>query len=360
MIVPHSRPAIDQNDIAAVAQVLTSGNISQGAKVKEFENGLAKYVGTRYAIACSSGTAALHLALLGLGVKAGDEVVIPSYVCASPYFATLHADAKPRIVDIDQADLNICAETIKTRLARKVKAIIVPHMFGNPAELGSLLELGIPLIEDCAQSLGAEYKNRKVGSFGDLSVFSFYATKMITTGEGGMVLTNNSEFYARIIEARDYDKKPLIPAKYNYKMTDFQAALGLSQLRKLQQFINRRRQIASLYAEQFSQYRIALPGENTHKKPVFFRYVVLTEKEGLIRKEAKKRGVICEKPVWKPLHRDLPNLKCPNSDYAHAHALSIPLYPSLREEEIEHVTRTLEIVFKKCLARTAFSHRDNS
>lgn len=350
MIIPHSRPAIDQNDITAVAQVLASSHISQGAKVKEFEDGLAQHVGGKYASACSSGTAALHLALLALGVKAGDEVIIPSYVCASPYFAILHADAKPRIVDIDQADLNICAETIRTRLTRKVKAIIVPHMFGNPAELNSLLELGIPLVEDCAQALGAEYRNRKVGSFGDLSVFSFYATKMITTGEGGMVLTNNSDFHSRIIEARDYDKKPLIPAKYNYKMTDFQAALGLSQLCRLQQFLDRRRHIASIYAEQFSKCKITLPREDVDKKPAYFRYVVLTEKEELIQKEARKRGVMCEKPVWKPLHKDLPNVKCPNSDYAHSHALSIPLYPSLREKEIEHVTATLKTLFKKHLS----------
>lgn len=349
MIVPHSRPTIGEEDIKAVLEVLGSGNIAQGRKVREFENKITRLIGTKYAVACSSGTAAIHLALIGLEVETQDEVVMPSYVCSSPYFATLHAGAKPKIADIARTGFNVSAKSVKRRLSNMTKAIIVPHMFGNPAELGSLLELGIPLIEDCAQSLGAEYENRKVGSFGDLSVFSFYATKMITTGEGGMVLTNNNEFYARIIEARDYDKKPLIPAKYNYKMTDFQAALGLSQLRKLQQFINRRRQIASLYAEQFSQCGIALPSENAHKKPVFFRYVVLTEREGLIRKEAKKRGVICEKPVWKPLHRDLANLKCPNSDRAHAHALSIPIYPSLKEEEIEHVTKTLKIVSKKCL-----------
>lgn len=172
-MVPHSRPSIDQKDIDAVSQVLASANIAQGKKVKEFENELSRYVGTKHAIACSTGTAALHLALEGLGVKNGDEVIIPSYVCASPYFATLYSGARPRIVDIDRTDLNVCAETVKRRLTRKVKAIIVPHMFGNSAELDELLELGIPLIEDCAQALGAEYHDQKVGSFGSLSVFSF-------------------------------------------------------------------------------------------------------------------------------------------------------------------------------------------
>lgn len=347
MIVPHSRLSIDQEDIEAVAKVLASGNIAQGEKVREFENELARYVGTKHAIACSSGTAALHLALVSMGVENSDEIIIPSYVCASPYLATLHAGAKPRIVDVDQADLNICAETVKARLTQKVKAIIVPHMFGNPAELDTLLELGVPLIEDCAQALGAEYKNRKVGSFGSLSVFSFYATKMITTGEGGMILTNNKESYDKIIDIRDYDKKPLMPVKYNYKMTDFQAALGLSQLRKLQQFISRRRQIASFYDEQFSKFNIIPPRNILHKKPVFYRYVMNVNRLNHIRKTAKEKGVNCEKPVWKPLHKFLPRVRCPNSDYASKHALSVPLYPSLKEEEAEYVAETLSTILRR-------------
>jgi dTDP-4-amino-4,6-dideoxygalactose transaminase len=347
MIVPHSRPSIDQEDIEAVAKVLASGNIAQGKKVREFENELARYVGTKHAIACSSGTAALHLALTGLGVKNNDEIIIPSYVCASPYFATLHIDAKPRIVDVDQTDLNICSETVKARLTQKVKAIIVPHMFGNPAELDELLELGIPLIEDCAQALGAEYHGQKVGKFGDLSIFSFYATKMITTGEGGMILTNNKEFYANILDIRNYDKKPLKPVKYNYKMTDFQATLGLSQLKKLQQFIARRRQIAAYYDEQFSNFNLTPPHKILHKKSVFYRYVMTVNKLHHIRKAAKEKGVICEKPVWKPLHKLLSSIKCPNSDYALSHTLSVPLYPSLKEEEAEYVAKTLNAIFKE-------------
>ena len=349
MIIPHSRPTIDQDDIEAVSKTLASGLVAQGGKVKEFENQIARFIGVKHAAACSSGTAALHLAILSLEANNKDEIIMPSYVCSSPYFATVHAGAKPKVVDIDSKDLNICAKTAKKHLSFKTKAIIAPHMFGNPAELDELLNLGVPIIEDCAQAFGAEYNKRTVGSLGDLSIFSFYATKMITTGEGGMVLTNNSEYYHRIIETRDYDKKPLTPTKYNYKMTDFQAALGLSQLKKLQQFIARRRQIAAYYDEQLSNFNLIPPRDILHKKSVFYRYVVTVNRLDYLRKAAKEKGVICEKPVWKPLHRLLSSVKCPNSDYAYVHALSIPLYPSLREEEIEHVTKTLRIVSKKCL-----------
>jgi perosamine synthetase len=345
MIVPHSRPTIDQDDISAVAHVLASGRIAQGKKAKEFEAEMANLIGVRHAVACSSGTAAIHLALLGLETKPENEVLMPSYVCASPYFATLHAGAKPKIADIDRTEYNISAKTARDVLSSKTKAIIVPHMFGNPAELDELFDLGIPVIEDCAQSIGAEYKNRKVGSFGELSVFSFYATKLVTTGEGGMVLTNSRELYSRIAEARDYDMKPLARVRYNYKMTDLQAALGLSQLKKLQNFISRRKQIASLYNERLSKYVIAVPNSYSHKESAYFRYVVLVNRPEELCRSAKRKGIFCEKPVWKPLHRSLTFVRCPMTDYVHQHALSIPIYPSLRQKEIDYVVETLKDVF---------------
>jgi perosamine synthetase len=172
---------------------------------------------------------------------------------------------------------------------------------------------------------------------------------MITTGEGGMILTDNYEFYNKIIDIRDYDKKPLTPVKYNYKMTDFQAALGLSQLKKLDEFISQRREIASHYTSQLSEYVLSAPIKHAHKAHVYYRYVVIVDELDEIQKEAKEKGVMCEKPVWKPLHKDIPSIKCPNSEYVHTHALSIPLYPGLREEEIDYVTRTLKAVLKKHL-----------
>jgi perosamine synthetase len=355
-VVPHSKPTITQDDIDAVTQVLASGNIAQGEKVKEFENALAKFIKTKYAAACSSGTAALHLALLSLGVGQSDEVIMPSYVCASPYYATLHLHAVPKIVDIQLTDLNLCTKNVKDKLSDKTKAIIVPHMFGTPAQIDELLELGIPVIEDCAQALGAELKHQKVGSFGELSIFSFYATKMITTGEGGMVLTNNSELHSKITDARDCDKKPLDSnthaLKYNYKMTDFQAALGISQMNKLQSFIERRRKIASNYTERLSQYKASLPREQPDKKLTFYRYVIMVDQLEQVQQSAAKKGIICERPVWEPIHRSRHETDCPNSDYAYDHALSIPIYPSLTEQETEYVIENLGPILKETSEKT--------
>ena len=345
MIVPHSRPLIDEENIKAVKDVLASGNISQGEKVMEFETRLAKFVGTRYAVAVSSGTSALHASLIALNVGIGDEVIVPSYVCPAPYMAILHAGAIPKIVDVDPSDFNICAATVKKGITSKTKAMIVPHMFGTPAELDELLDIGIPIIEDCAQSLGAEYKKRRVGSFGRLCVCSFYATKMITTGEGGMVLTDDREIYTKIVEVREYDKRLLNTIRYNYKMSDIQAALGLSQLKKFTYFIRRRRKIAAVYNERFSACDVALPCIPSHKRSVFYRYVVLLDRLKHIQKAAKKAGVMCEKPVWKPLHTSLASTKCPKSDYVYSHALSIPLHPSLTEEEVEYVAKKLKVIF---------------
>lgn len=341
MVVRHSRPSVDRSDVRAVSEILASGNIAQGEKVREFEDEFARFVGVKYAVACSSGTAALDLALLGLGVCSGDEVVMPSYVCPSPYVAALHVGATPKVADIDVGDLNICAETVEPHLSRRTKAVIVPHMFGMPADLDGLLGLGVPVIEDCAQSLGAEYKGRRLGSVGELSVSSFYATKMITTGEDGMVLTDSDEFFSRASDARDCNNKSPGGVRYNYKMTDFQAALGLSQLKRLRLFIERRRWIASVYAGKFSECGVTLPRVYSDRKSVFYRYVVMVDELECVEKSAKKSGVMCEKPVWKPLHKGLARVKCLNSDYVFDHALSVPLYPSLTGEEVRYVTETL-------------------
>lgn len=345
-MIPHSKPTISRSDIEAVTKVLQSGMIAQGKMVVEFEKRFASYIGKKYAVACSSGTSAIHLALLGLGIGARDEVILPSYVCSSPYLACEYIGAIPRIADIDPLDDNISNESVNEQKTSKSKAIIVPHMFGTPAEIEEISEHGIPIVEDCAQSIGAEYENKKVGSLGEVSIFSFYATKMITTGEGGMLLTNNPDIYEKVKELRDYDMKPLTPPKYNYKMTDIQAALGISQLAQLETFIDKRREIASIYNDGLSMCELDLPIEFRHKKSVFYRFVIKITNLERHRNSLLKRGITSEKPVFLPLHRSISGHKCPHSDEAYACNLSIPLYPSLSKEEVSFVVRNLREVLE--------------
>ncbi len=341
MKIPHSKPTIDQEDIDEVREVLASGMIAQGEKVKEFEEAFARFIGTKYAVACSSGTSALHIALLSLEIRNEDEVILPSYVCSSPYLACVHAGAIPRIADVDPLDCNISAEGVKKVKSSKSRAVIVPHMFGMPAEIGEIEEEGIRIIEDCAQSVGAEYGGMKVGAFGAVSVFSFYATKMMTTGEGGMLVTDDKEISARSKEFRDYDMRPLSPPKYNYKMTDFQAALGISQLKKLDSFIDRRRELAAFYMDRLSEFEISLPPTFPNRRSVFYRYVIMVDDPDRLRRIALKKGITCERPVFLPLHRSLPSYRCPISEEVYTRALSIPLYPRLSDDETEHVVDTI-------------------
>ena len=347
MIVSHSKPSIDREDVDMVTKALSSGQISSGEIVKRFEDRIARFVGVKHGITASSGTSAIHLALVGLGVGLGDEVIIPSYVCTSPYMAVRHAGATPIVADVGARDFNLCADSVKMRTSPRTKAIILPHMFGAPAELDEILELGIPVVEDCAQSLGAEYKKRRVGSFGAASVCSFYATKMITTGEGGVVMTNDDEIYNKIADLRQYDKKPLNVVRYNYKMSDLQAALGLAQLKKLNSFVRRRRKIASIYDERFSRCPLDLFRERPLTKCAYYRYVVFTDELDRVKKKSRKRGVICEKPVFKPLHLILHSDECPNCDSIYDRALSIPIYPSLTDDEIDYVADTIEDATKR-------------
>jgi perosamine synthetase len=347
MIIPHSRPMIDAEDTKIVSDVLASGMIAQGKSVMKFEAKIAEYVGVKYAVAVSSGTSAIHVALTSIGVGKGDEVIMPSYVCSSPYMATLHAGAIPKIVDIDRSDYNISIHATRENITNKTGAVIVPHMFGTPADLDDFLELGVPIIEDCAQALGAEYRGKKVGSLGLASIFSFYATKMITTGEGGMVLTDDPEVYRLAKEIREYDGRSLDVVRYNYKMTDIGAALGMSQLKKLGYFIEKRRLIAAKYSEILENNSSNILRIDPNKKSVFYRFILLTEKLELMRNFMRENGIICERPVSSPLHRGLPSLICPNAEYVFGRAISVPLFPSMSDEEINRVSQSLEFAIRQ-------------
>jgi dTDP-4-amino-4,6-dideoxygalactose transaminase len=335
--IPHSRPSIGPSEIDAVLGVLKSGLIAQGPVVESFESAVSEAIGTRYACAVNSGSAALHLTLLALGIGPGTEVIIPSFVCTALFNAVHYAGASPVVADVDPGTGNIDPSSVKRLISPQTAAIIVPHMFGLPADVSAIKDFEVPVIEDCAQSLGSSIEGRMVGSFGVAAVFSFYATKVIATGEGGMVATPDRDLYREIRELREYDNQDTYRTRYNYKMTDMAAAMGCAQMNRLEAFIEKRRAAAKKYDRAF--YNAGLRVPSAHDGHIYYRYLLDTDghADRWIR-ELRSRGIHAAKPVYKPLHCYMPgHFDCPGADQAWRNMVSIPLYPDLENEDITRV-----------------------
>ncbi len=337
-MISHSRPTLDQDDYRHVMNVMKSGMLVQGEQVVRFEENLSSFIGVKNGVAVSSGTAALHLSLIALGIGREDEVIIPSYVCPALLNAVMYVNAVPVIADINRSDFNIDADDLKKRITKKTRAIIVPHMFGLAAEIDRIISFGIPVIEDCAQSIGALYQGQYTGTFGVCSIFSFYATKMLATGEGGMVLSDDDGLIKIIRELRNYDEKDFYSVRYNYKMTDIQAALGISQLKKVSSFIEKRKKIADLYDSTLQKKTFSIPEVPEERKHIYYRYVLLLDNASGFIKEMKRKGIECKRPVFKPLHRYLGLSGYPVTEEIWNKAVSIPIYPSLSDEELRRIT----------------------
>ncbi len=286
-------PRISEHEKQLVLSVLESGRLASGvgAFVREFEERFKEFVGTRHALAVSSGTAALHTAVASLGIGVGDEVITTPFSFVATATAILHNNAIPVFGDIELDTLNLDPETIVDKITPRTKAILVVHLAGHPAEMDEIMKIArennLAVIEDCAQAIGSEYRGRKVGSIGDVGAFSFYQSKNMTTGEGGMVTTNNEEVYKRarlFIEHGSEERYYHVLLGWNYRMTELQAALGLGQLARIEELNRMREEIAKIYSEELESLDgdlLLLPKPKKHVKHTWHIYQVLLKLENL-------------------------------------------------------------------------------
>lgn len=299
-----SEPNIGKKEVSYVLKAVKSSWVSSlGRFVEKFEKNFSKYCQRKYGASVSNGTVALHLALLSLDISENDEVIMPNFTFAAVANSIIYVGAKPVLIDIDKETWNIDPKKIEEKITNKTKAIIMVHTYGNPCDVDDILRIAkkynLFVIEDAAEAHGAEYKGKKVGSFGDISCFSFYGNKTITTGEGGICLTNNKSLHEKIIKLRDHgmskEKKYWHEVVgYNYRITNPQAALGCAQLEKLEKFIKIKIKNAQLYMKFLKDVSwVILPKEKGKVKNTYWMFSILikNKKRDYVIEELKKYGI---------------------------------------------------------------------
>lgn len=356
MFIPVAEPVIGAEELRLVTQTIKSGWISsKGENIINFEKLFSKFCGAKYGIAVSNGTAALHLLLVAAEIGPGDEVIVPAMTFVATANAAVYTGAKPVFVDSETETWNIDPEKIKEKINRKTRAIIPVHLYGHPAAMNEILKIArkynLLVFEDAAEAHGAKYRGRRVGTFGKASSFSFFGNKVITTGEGGFVATNDKEFAEKVRTLRDHGargnrkyRNPVLG--FNYRMTNIQAALGLAQLKRINKIIARKREIAALYAEYLNPLvpRITLHPEADWAKSIFWMYSILVYKNGkqdrnFLIDKLKKHGIET-RPFFYPLHkigRFKADARLPVAELLSKTGLNLPSSPLLKDEQIKFI-----------------------
>ena len=360
--IPIARPALGQDEISAVTAVLESGMLAAGDRVAEFETKFADYCGATHAVAINNGTAALHAALLAAEIGHGDEVIVPAFSFIATASAVLMSGAKPIFCDVSDQTYTINPDQLEERVTPRTRAVIAVHLYGQPFEVRRVQEAcelhNLKLIEDAAQAHGALYHGGKVGGFGHFGCFSFYATKNMVTGEGGMVTTSEKAYAERlrqIINHGQSEKYVHTRLGYNYRMTDIAAAVGIAQLKKLEKFNLRRRKNADYYNANLSVKGLVSPAVAPGMHHVYHQYVIRLTEEFPMKRDAfidyltsKGIGSAVHYPV--PIHRQplfgLVNYPdpCPVSTQLSSSVLSLPVHPLLDQKELAYICDTINRV----------------
>lgn len=369
-MIPYGKQTIDQDDIQAVVDVLKSDFLTTGPKIAEFEQTVADYVGAKYAVAISNGTSALHAACFAAGIGPGDEVITTPLTFAASANCVLYCGGTPVFADVDPKTYNIDPEDIRRKITDRTKAIIAVHLAGQPCDMDAIHsiahEYGLIVIEDGAHALGSVYKGKKVGSLSDMTTFSFHPVKPITTGEGGMIVTDNEDFYKKMILFRSHgitredsmmtrNDGPWFYQQfnlgYNYRITDIQCALGCSQMKKLDRFLARRKEIVARYNEAFADCdNIITPYQLSDTESGWHLYIVQVKKcdRRQVFENMREKGIgvnVHYIPVYMhPYYQEhgYENVHCANAEEIYSHIISLPLYPGLTSEQQDYVIDTLK------------------
>ncbi len=358
--IPVGVPDFDEEDVQRVAAVVRSGWVARGKELEEFEQRLARYIGVQEVVTVNSGTAAIEVALRALGIN-NKEVITTATSCAPTANGIIHAGNKPVMIDISREDYNLDVEQIEKQITPQTAAILPVHVYGRPANMSRIMELSqkynLPVIEDCAQSLGAKYNGKMTGSFGEVGCFSLNINKVISTGEGGFITTNNPlvaekariiRNYGREISRSDYCYTLF---GHNFKFTNLQAALGLAQLNKIDRLIAARRKNAAYLTRLLRDVPgLQLPGEGKEEFSVFFSFPILLQpglrdqlKEFLEKKGIEVRTLfrpMCNQPYYQELF-GVNAHHYPQAEYVGENGLYVGCYPSLTEEQMNYIAESI-------------------
>lgn len=378
-LLPYGQQWLDEADIESVIDVLRSDFLTQGPAIQAFEQKVADYVGAKYGVAFTNGTAALHGACFAAGIGVGDEVITTPLTFLASSNCVLYQGGTPVFCDINLETYNMDPNELEGKITPNTKAIIAVDFAGQPAEMDRITELarqhGLIVIEDAAHSLGADYDGRKVGTWADMTMFSFHPVKHVTTGEGGLIVTDNEEFYRKLIQFRSHGmtRNPdemtrndgpwyyeMQSLGYNYRMTDIQAALGVSQMDKLDRFVQRRREIIELYNRELADIPgLVLPYQHPKANSSWHLYVVrfLPEFSEHNRREIFEKlrslniGVnVHYIPVYlQPYYRELGYSEglCPNAERYYKTAITLPLFPKMTDDDVGYVINAIKAISNK-------------